>query len=64
MDSWLTDVKKIQIPRPKYNSSSSRPRPREPPLDYDLDLTKNCRQESQKSQMNTDDLNRALQEKL
>lgn len=61
-------VKQIRIPRPKYNSSSSSssfkiPR-EEPPRDYDLDLTKNCRQETQKTQMDADDLQRAFQEKL
>ncbi|CRL06433.1 CLUMA_CG019536, isoform A [Clunio marinus] len=69
MDAWLTDVKQIRIPRPKYNnvSASSSPCkiPRdEPPRDYDLDLTKNCRQETQKAQMDAEDLQRAFQEKL
>jgi hypothetical protein len=62
-------VKKIYIPRPKYSSprDATYKIPREePPRDYDLslDLTKNCRQETQKSQMDADDLQRAFQEKL
>lgn len=62
-------MKQIRIPRPKYSGGSSSsgsfkiPR-EEPPRDYDLDLTKNCRQETQKSQMDADDLQRAFQEKL
>jgi hypothetical protein len=69
MKSQFNQVKQIRIPRPKYNSSSSSsgslkiPR-EEPPRDYDLDLTKNCRQETQKSQMDAEDLQRAFQEKL
>lgn len=67
---FLNQVKQIRIPRPKYSGSSgtsgSLKMPREePPRDYDLvDLTKNCRQETQKAQMDADDLQRAFQEKL
>ncbi|KAL7048623.1 hypothetical protein ACKWTF_003425 [Chironomus riparius] len=64
-------VKQIRIPRPKYSSSNGSSTlksliPREPPRDYDLDLTKNCRQETQKSQgmMSAEEMQRAFQEKL
>jgi hypothetical protein len=62
-------IKAIKIPRPKYNSSNGTHHalknliiPQDPPRDYDLDLTKNCRQETQKTHM--EDLQRNLQEKL
>ncbi|KAG5678313.1 hypothetical protein PVAND_007999 [Polypedilum vanderplanki] len=72
MDAWLTDVKQIRIPRPKYNSNSSSNALKNlieknlPPRDYDLDLTKNCRQETQKSSsiMDAENLQHAFQEKL
>lgn len=62
-------MKQIRIPRPKYSSSNSNAFknliiPREPPRDYDLDLTKNCRQETQKTHQIIEDLQRNLQEKL
>jgi len=66
-------VKQIRIPRPKYCSSSSTNVlkcglnvPKDPPKDYDLqlDLTKNCRQETQKTQIIMDEMQRAFQEKL
>lgn len=31
MESWLTDVKRVRIPRPKFASARH---PREPPKDY------------------------------
>lgn len=35
MESWLCDVKRVRIPRPKFESG--RCMPREPPKDYILE---------------------------
>lgn len=72
MESWLVDVKRVKIPRPKFGSNSRcHPYPSEPPKDYFYDdsrlddlkvrasLTSNANLVKA-----TEDLRRALQEKL
>lgn len=67
MESWLVNVKRVRIPRPKFGGSRY---PMEPPKDYIYD---DCRQEEMKLRAAlqnstlakaTEDLRRALQEKL
>lgn len=65
MESWLVDVKRVRIPRPKFGGSS-RCYPAEPPKDYIYE----DRPEELKLKAGTnlvkatEDLRRALQEKL
>ncbi|CAH0557526.1 unnamed protein product [Brassicogethes aeneus] len=63
MESWLVDVKRVRIPRPKFGSGN-RCYPAEPPKDYLYDE----RPEELKFKTNmvkvTEDLRRAFQEKL
>lgn len=73
MESWLVDVKRVRIPRPKFGSGSRcyTSYPTEPPKDYiyddgRTDETKlrgsmNCPVHLNKA---TEDLRRAFQEKL
>lgn len=69
MESWLVDVKRVRIPRPKFGSRCLA-YPIEPPKDY---IYEESRQEDLKLRgalqganlaKATDDLRRALQEKL
>lgn len=70
MESWLEDVKRVRIPRPKFGSSGRcyvYP-PTEPPKDYLYDdpqelKIKNAMQSTNLAKA-TEDLRRALQEKL
>lgn len=70
MESYLVDVNKLRIPRPKFassNSQQSRCRPREPPRDYHLDeeyATPNTDHRTIKLQSETEDLRQSIQEKL
>lgn len=61
MESWLGDVKRVRIPRPKFGSKC----PAEPPKDYleECELGKPHRDGKDLSKA-TEDLRRALQEKL
>lgn len=67
MEAWLSDVKQIRIPRPKFGANTSPTRnarmPREPPRDYNTSddpiPIRNV-----KLQNETEDLRQALQEKL
>ncbi|XP_017773046.1 PREDICTED: uncharacterized protein LOC108560106 [Nicrophorus vespilloides] len=69
MESWLVDVKRVRIPRPKFGSGN-RCYPTEPPKDYIYDdtRTEDLKFRSGLSSANlvkaTEDLRRALQEKL
>lgn len=69
MESWLVDVKKVRIPRPKFGSNSRCSYPIEPPKDYiydDLrpeDLKIRSLQNTNLAKA-TEELRRALQEKL
>lgn len=61
MESWMLDVKRVRIPRPKFASGSRCPA--EPPKDYaDEDLAKVKRPVDLGKA--TEDLRRALQDKL
>lgn len=69
MESYLVDVNKLRIPRPKFASSNtqqSRCRPREPPRDYHLDeeYTTTTNDRTIKLQSETEDLRQSIQEKL
>lgn len=70
MESYLMDVSKLQIPRPKFastNNQQSRCRgPREPPRDYNVDEEYNTAptERTIKLQSETEDLRQAIQEKL
>lgn len=66
MESWLVDVKRVRIPRPKFGSGS-RCYPIEPPKDYGYE----DRQEDMKMRPSlpdgskvTEELRRAFQDKL
>lgn len=63
MESWLHDVKRVRIPRPKFATKY----PVEPPKDYledcGVELSKQRRREKDLSKA-TEELRRTLQEKL
>lgn len=63
MESWLGDVKRVRIPRPKFGSKY----PVEPPKDYledcGGDLAKQRRHDKDLTKA-TEELRRSLQEKL
>lgn len=72
MEAWLEDVKRVRIPRPKVGSSSRcyvYP-PTEPPKDYlyedtqDIKLKNSMHHQSTNLAKATEDLRRAIQEKL
>ncbi|KOB73427.1 Uncharacterized protein OBRU01_09997 [Operophtera brumata] len=64
METWLDDVKRVKIPRPKFGSKY----PAEPPKDYLDDGTdlggKQRRHDSKDLAKATEELRRTLQEKL
>ncbi|XP_034244227.1 uncharacterized protein LOC117646947 [Thrips palmi] len=61
MESWLTDVKRVRIPRPKFGSRC----PAEPPKDYcEEDKTKRGPLDLAALGKATEDLRRAIQDKL
>ncbi|KAJ6648773.1 hypothetical protein Bhyg_04004 [Pseudolycoriella hygida] len=66
MEAWLSDVKQLRIPRPKFGSNVSPSRknrgPREPPRDYNNEDENTNR--NLKLQSETEDLRQAIQEKL
>ncbi|XP_046676293.1 uncharacterized protein LOC124364675 [Homalodisca vitripennis] len=61
MESWLLDVKRVRIPRPKFQAGALR-YPTEPPKDYYVS------EESEKAKRSlekaTEELRRGIQEKL
>ncbi|XP_018320705.1 uncharacterized protein LOC108733864 [Agrilus planipennis] len=71
MESWLVDVKKVSIPRPKFGSNVRCGYPTEPPKDYfyedgraeELKMRNSLNNSSNLSKA-TEELRRALQEKL
>lgn len=72
MEAWLEDVKRVRIPRPKFGSSGRYyvyP-PTEPPKDYLYEDTQELKLKASSGHLNndlnkaTEDLRRALQEKL
>lgn len=75
METWLEDVKRVRIPRPKFGTSSSmtttpstRCYPMEPPKDYQLQYDEATAVQLKFGindlQKATEDLRRAIQEKL
>lgn len=72
MESWLLDVKRVRIPRPKFGSGSSvgggtRFVPHEPPKDYYSSAgaqDEELKHGSKDIAKATEQLRRALQEKL
>lgn len=73
MESWLVDVKRVRIPRPKFGTGSRycTSYPTEPPKDYIYDEMRNEDLKIRASLSSsvglskaTEDLRRALQEKL
>lgn len=66
MEAWLSDIKQLRIPRPKFGSNVSPSRknrsPREPPRDYNLNEDDNASRKLQSDP--TEDLRQAIQEKL
>lgn len=62
MDSWLLNVKKVRIPRPKFQNGSCR-HPAEPPKDYSVasEIEQKSKQDITKA---TEDLRRAIEQKL
>ena len=70
MESWLLDVKRVRIPRPKFASArhSGAAYPIEPPKDYSLGTMEDSHDEKTKSSRDlakaTEELRRAVQEKL
>ncbi|CAH0772465.1 unnamed protein product [Bemisia tabaci] len=64
MESWMVDIKRVKIPRPKFQTGGCR-YPTEPPKDYysgseDMESVKN----KQSLAKATEELRRAVQEKL
>lgn len=71
MESWLIDVKRVKIPRPKFGGGEGNGRrfaPHEPPKDYYSAAS--CGAEDELKHNNkdltkaTEELRRAIQEKL
>lgn len=66
MEAWLSDVKQIRIPRPKFGVSNSPTRnsrmPRDPPRDYNTGDESGSA--NRKHQSDTEELRQSLQEKL
>lgn len=62
MESWLDDIKRVRIPRPKFATKY----PVEPPKDYleDSDLSGKPRRHDKDLTKATEELRRTLQEKL
>lgn len=61
MESWLLDVKRVRIPRPKFQTGALR-YPVEPPKDYYIsDEAEKAKRDLAKA---TEDLRRAVEEKL
>lgn len=65
MEAWLSDVKQLRIPRPKFGANTSPTRnsrmPRDPPRDYNLSEDPSP---NQKLQNVTEELRQSLQDKL
>ena len=63
MDSWLLNVKRVRIPRPKFQTSTCR-HPNEPPKDYSTaadSLESKSKPDLTKA---TEELRRAIEQKL
>lgn len=70
MESWLVDVVRVRIPRPKFESGTSNNRnyssyPTEPPKDYNI-FSNDNRNENKiiNLEKTTEDIRKAIQEKL
>lgn len=75
METYLVDVSKLRIPRPKFATTTMSPAssrycsgggPREPPRDYNMEEEYNSApsQRTSKLQSDTEDVRQAIQEKL
>lgn len=70
METYLVDVSKLRIPRPKFATSTGTQSgrccgPREPPRDYNMEEEySNSSQRAIKLQSDTEDIRQAIQEKL
>ncbi|XP_069698593.1 uncharacterized protein [Periplaneta americana] len=70
MESWLLDVKRVRIPRPKFASARGGGYPTEPPKDYsggscmEDDKSKRGDYTARELAKATEELRRAVQEKL
>ncbi|XKL67170.1 hypothetical protein PGB90_010590 [Kerria lacca] len=62
MDSWLLNVKRVRIPRPKFQTANCR-HPNEPPKDYTTSesIDSKSKQDLTKA---AEDLRRAIEQKL
>lgn len=71
MESYLVDICKLRIPRPKFATSSSSQQgrcygPHEPPRDYNMDddFIHGKNQRTRKLHSEAEDVRQAIQEKL
>lgn len=69
MESWLVDIKKVRIPRPKFENGTRRKAyPTEPPKDYGYDETRiefrGQLQNPANLKKATEEIRRALEKKL
>lgn len=62
MDSWLLNVKRVRIPRPKFRTGNCR-LPNEPPKDYSSSDSMDSKSKHDLSKA-TEDLRRAIEQKL
>lgn len=64
MDSWLLNVKRVRIPRPKFQTANCR-HPSEPPKDYSTNVETIAETKSKQDLSKaTEDLRRAIEQKL
>lgn len=63
MESWLDDVKRVRIPRPKFGGKYPAEPPKDYLEDYSSDLSKQRHNEKDIVKA-TEELRRSLQEKL
>lgn len=69
MESWLVDIKRVRIPRPKFgNGTRCKAYPTEPPKDYGYEDTRlefrGQLQNPASLKKATEEIRRALEEKL
>lgn len=62
MDSWLLNVKRVRIPRPKFQTANCR-NSNEPPKDYSTSEAIEAKSKQDLSKA-TEDLRRAIEQKL
>lgn len=64
MESWLVDVKRVKIPRPKFGGKYPVEPPKDYLEDYSGDLGKQRHHDTKDLTKATEELRRTLQEKL